>query len=502
MIEERVLASLGSDEAEIVLDKNIILDKTVLDKNVVVDEPVLNKNIVLDKTAFRSYDIRGIVGKALTEESVFYIGKAIGSLLRDNGEHEIAIARDGRISSPILIKALAAGLQASGCDVIDVGMVPTPVLYYATHVLNKHSGVMLTGSHNPGEYNGLKMVIQGTTLSEQGIKDLYHRIIEQRFHEGQGSYRALDIEARYLAEIINNVHLARPLKIIVDAGNGITGKIAPELFRALGCEVHELFCEIDGNFPNHHPDPTQEENLQDLIRAVHEHQADVGLAFDGDGDRIGIVTNKGTIITSDRLLMLFAKALLAEHSQAKIIFDVKCTNNLAVLIQSLGGEPIMWKTGHSLIKAKLAETQAQLAGEMSGHIFFKDRWYGFDDALYAGARLLEILAHEIEDSDEIFAAIPNSVITPELRVPVKDEEKFQVMQTLMDHAAFDNAKEVNTIDGLRVSFDQGWGLVRPSNTTPYLILRFEALNQEILQSIQTLFREWMLSVRPELELPF
>lgn len=457
---------------------------------------------ILDKTAFRTYDIRGIAGVSLTDESVFLIGKALGSLVIDAGGNQLTIARDGRLSSPELAKALAAGIQSSGCDVVDIGMVPTPVLYYATHMLNQQSGVMLTGSHNPSEYNGLKMVIQGVTLSEQEIKDLYHRIIEKRFHEGDGKYQQQDFEEKYIAEVVKNIELSRSLKIVIDAGNGVAGRMAPLLFRALGCEVHELFCEVDGHFPNHHPDPTEAKNLQDLIRVVKENEANIGLAFDGDGDRLGIVTNHGSMISSDRLLMLFATALLAKQPGATIIFDVKCTDHLAALIQSQGGKPIMWKTGHSLIKAKMQETHALLAGEMSGHLFFKDRWFGFDDALYAGARLLEILANEKIDSETLFAGIPNSVITPELRVSVKEEEKFELMQRLINHANFPEASEVNTIDGLRVSFNHGWGLVRPSNTTPYLILRFEALNEVILQEIQQGFRQWMLSVRPDLILPF
>jgi phosphomannomutase / phosphoglucomutase len=460
------------------------------------------REVVLDQSAFRTYDIRGIVGKALTDESVYLIGKAIGSLLHDQGENQIAVGRDGRISSPALSKALFAGIQSSGCNVIDIGMVPTPLLYYATHIFDKHSGVMLTGSHNPSEYNGLKIVVQGTTLSEEGIKNLYHRIIEKRLHDGHGSRKERNVQEHYIANVSHNVHLARSLSIVIDAGNGATGEIAPKLFRALGCEVHELFCEVDGRFPHHHPDPSQDENLQDLIREVREKRADIGLAFDGDGDRLGVVTSQGKIISPDRLLMLFSKALLAERPKAKIIFDVKCTDNLAKLILSLGGEPIMWKTGHSLIKAKLAETQAQLAGEVSGHIFFKDRWYGFDDALYASARLLEILAHEYEDSDKLFSEIPNSVITPELKVPVHEDEKYKLMQQLIDQANFTDAKEINKIDGLRVSFADGWGLVRPSNTTPNLILRFEAKNESTLKNIQSQFREWLLSVKPELKLPF
>jgi phosphomannomutase/phosphoglucomutase len=453
-------------------------------------------------TIFRTYDIRGIVGKTLREEDVYLIGKAIGSLVRDRGDHQIAVGRDGRISGPVLVNALCDGILSTGCDVIDIGVVPTPVLYYAAQVLEQHSGVMLTGSHNPSDYNGLKTVIQGVTLSEEDIQGLYQRIVARRFHEGAGVMTRVNMVERYISEIAANINMVRPLSIVVDAGNGVTGNIAPALFRALGCEVHELFCEIDGRFPNHHPDPSQPENLQDLIQAVREKQADIGLAFDGDGDRLGVVTSQGDIIWSDRLLMLFARALLAEQSQAKIIFDVKCTYHLAGLIRTHGGEPIMWKTGHSLIKAKMAEIQAHLAGEMSGHFFFKDRWYGFDDALYAGARLLEIIAHQELDSHELFASIPDSVNTPELKVLVEEEEKFAVMRQLIDNAAFKDKHDVTTIDGLRVNFDQGWGLVRPSNTTPYLILRFEAVNEVILKNIQAVFREWMLSVKPDLVLPF
>lgn len=457
---------------------------------------------VVDSSIFRTYDIRGVVGKTLTEEDVYLIGKAIASVVLEQGEDQMAIARDGRYSSPALSKVLCEGILSTGCDVIDIGMVPTPLLYYATNVLDKHSGVMLTGSHNPPDYNGLKIVVNGTTLAEEGIKNLYHRIIEKRLHHGRGVRQEMNLVDRYIQHVKESVHLSRPLKIAIDAGNGVTGMIAPQLFRALGCEVHELFCEVDGNFPNHHPDPSQTENLHDLIRTVHEKQADIGFAFDGDGDRLGVVTRKGEVIWPDRLLMLFAQALLQEHPGAKVIYDVKCTNHLATLVRSHGGEPVMWKTGHSLIKAKLAEIKAQLAGEMSGHFFFKDRWYGFDDALYAGARLLEILSRTTEDSDQVFAKIPNSINTPELKVFVEEDEKFQLMDQLIANANFTDAKEVMTIDGLRVNFADGWGLVRPSNTTPYLILRFEAINQAMLENIQSLFRIWMLSVKPDLILPF
>jgi phosphomannomutase/phosphoglucomutase len=458
--------------------------------------------ITLDASIFRAYDIRGIVGESLTEEFVFLIGKALGSLVLDSGENQIAVARDGRLSGSVLSAALCKGILSVGCNVMDVGMVPTPLLYYATNILDQHSGVMLTGSHNPANYNGLKMVLKGKALTSSEITGLYQRIVNKQFHVGQGLLSHMDVVASYIHEVASNIKLARPLKVVLDSGNGVAGMMAAKLFKALGCEVHELFCEVDGHFPNHHPDPSQIENLHDLIQAVQETQADVGLAFDGDGDRLGVITNKGEIIWPDRLLMLYAKALLAEKPSAKIIYDVKCTNELEKLIRVCHGTPVMWKTGHSFIKSKMIEIQAELAGEMSGHFFFKDRWYGFDDGLYAGARLVEILSEQSEDSATVFAAIPNSVNTPELKVLVAEEEKFQLMEKLISAARFSDPHEVMTIDGLRVNFSDGWGLVRPSNTTPYLILRFEALNDGMLKRIQQMFREWMLSVKPDLVLPF
>lgn len=451
---------------------------------------------------FRAYDIRGIVGDTLTEESVLLIGKAIGSLVQELGGHQVVLARDGRLSGPQLSPCLSAGLLSTGCDVIDIGMVPTPLLYYTTHRLNQCSGVMLTGSHNPPNYNGIKMVVQGRSLSEAEIKALYDRIIAQQFVRSSGTLRHMDVTNEYIQAVTHRIKLARPLKVVIDAGNGVAGVIAPTLFKALGCDVHALYCEVDGHFPNHHPDPSHAENLQDLAQTVRALQADIGLAFDGDGDRLGMVTSAGEIVCSDRILMLYAKSLLAERPAAKIIYDVKCTNQLAALIRANGGEPIMWKTGHSFIKTKMAELNADLAGEMSGHFFFKDRWYGFDDALYAGARLLEIVAAQPENSAALFATIPNSVNTPELKVLVTEEEKFSLMQKLIDQANFSDTHELTTIDGLRVNFTDGWGLVRPSNTTPYLILRFEALNEAMLEKIQALFKEWMLSVKPDLVLPF
>jgi len=457
---------------------------------------------MIQPAIFRTYDIRGLVGEELTEHTVYLIGKALGSLLRELGENQMIVGRDGRLSSPILINQLLGGLLASGCDVLDIGMVPTPVLYFATHLFVEHSGVMLTGSHNPSDYNGVKMVIQGKPLAEEGILALYERIKNQQFTEGVGTHKKLDIQHYYIETVANNIQLEKPLKIVVDAGNGVTGHLAPQMFRALGCEVLELFCDIDGSFPNHHPDPCFAENLKDLMLAVKEHEADIGFAFDGDGDRLGVVTHSGEIIAADRLMMLFSKYILEEHQDAKIIFDVKCSDQLPALIKAHGGVPIMWKTGHSLIKAKVLETNALLAGEMSGHLFFNDRWYGFDDALYAAARLLEILASHTEKSGVIFSEIPSSSISPELKVMVKDEEKFQLMQELSERMTIPGVKEVNKIDGLRMTFDHGWGLVRPSNTTPCLILRFEAINDAMLSEIQTLFRSWMLSIRPNLELPF
>ena len=456
----------------------------------------------LDRSIFRAYDIRGIAGKTLREEDVYLIGKAFGSLVREKGFTHVAMARDGRLSGPLFSTALRNGLLASGCDVTDLGMAPTPVLYFAAQSLPGRSGVMLTGSHNPANYNGLKMVVNGIALAEDVIQELYQRIQENRFTHGSGVCHELDVVNNYIQRITENVRLKRPLKIVVDAGNGVTGMLVAPLFKALGCEVIELFCEVNGDFPNHEPDPSEAHNLQDLIHAVRAEQADIGLAFDGDGDRLGVVTNKGDVICADRLLMLFAQSILAEKPGAKIVFDVKCTNHLAALIKQHGGEPIMWRTGHSLIKAKLAETNAQLAGEMSGHFIFSDRWYAFDDALYAGARMLEILANEQPGDDRLFSSIPNSVNTPELKVLVTENEKFQLMQRLIDQADFVSAKEIMTIDGLRVSFTEGWGLLRPSNTSPYLVLRFEATNEAILAHIQTLFREWMLSVKPDFVLPF
>jgi len=452
---------------------------------------------------FRAYDIRGVVNKSLTIEIVEAIGKALGSMVLARGETAIVVARDGRLSGPLLIEALSKGILATGCNVIDIGMVPTPVLYFATHHLNIPSGVMITGSHNPPDYNGLKMMVGGQALYGEGIQTLAALIQKSDFLKGQGQKTEKNIVASYVQAIKKDITLSKPLKIVVDAGNGVTGDIIPVLFEALGCMVIPLFCEVDGRFPNHHPDPGQPKNLADLIAAVDAHQADIGLAFDGDGDRLGVVDNLGKIIWPDRQLILFAKAILEKHANATIIYDVKCTRHVATEVENLGGQSLMWKTGHSLIKAKMQETGALLAGEMSGHHFFKDRWFGFDDALYAGARLLEILSEQNKEmtAAELFSTLPDSVNTPELLIHVTEQTKFESVKKLIALARFPDAT-MSTIDGLRVDFKDGFGLVRPSNTGPNLILRFEGDTASALARIQADFRQLLVDVNPEWDLPF
>lgn len=456
----------------------------------------------LDQTMFRKYDIRGVADVQLTAEVIKAIGQAVGSMIMEQHAGQVAVARDGRSSGPLLLNALIEGLLATGCNVTNIGVVPTPLLYYAAATLPNHSGIMLTGSHNPANYNGLKMVINGHALTEAEIKSIYERIAANQFCKGRGRLEDVDLASRYQAEIAQQITLKRKLKIVIDAGNGVTGVVAPALFRQLGCDVHELFCEIDGSFPNHHPDPSQIENLDALRAEVVVQNADIGLAFDGDGDRIGVVTNKGEVIWPDRLLMLYAQSMLSACPGGKVIYDVKCTQHLAGFVLQAGGEPLMYKTGHSFIKAKMAETNAELAGEMSGHFFFKDRWYGFDDAMYAGARLLETVCEQTQSVSELFAAIPNSVSTPELKIDVPDAEKFELMQSLVNKAQFSEPHDIQTIDGLRVNFSNGWGLVRPSNTTPCLVLRFEAIDAIALTQIQSYFRAWLHQVKPDLLLPF
>ena len=450
---------------------------------------------------FKAYDIRGIVKTALTPEAVENIGHAIGSEAVARHQTEVAIGRDGRASGPDLSTALARGLRASGINVVDVGMVATPMVYFTTYALNTHSGVMVTGSHNPPEYNGLKMMLAGDTLAGDDIQALRKRIETGNLTHGAGAYRTHDIREAYLSRIVGDIKVARKIRIAVDCGNGVAGAFAPELYRRLGCKVQELFCEVDSRFPNHHPDPSQPKNLQDLIVALKTGDAEIGLAFDGDGDRLGVVTKSGKIIYPDRQLMLFADDVLKRNPGAEIIFDVKSTRNLFNWVRERGGKPVMWKTGHSFIKAKLKQSGAPLAGEMSGHMFFKERWYGFDDALYAGARLLEILSR-VPDISAALENLPDAVSTPELHVQTAEGENYKLMDALKRDAKFDGAQEIISIDGVRVEYADGFGLARPSNTTPVIVLRFEAETDAALKRIQADFRRALLAVKPGMELPF
>ncbi len=450
---------------------------------------------------FKAYDIRGIVGDTLTIAGTETIGRAIGSEAQARGRGSVVIGRDGRHSGPDLAAALARGLRASGIDVIDVGQVATPMLYFAAHELGTLSGVMVTGSHNPPQYNGLKMMLAGDTLSGEAIQGLRARITGNNLASGNGSYRTHDIRAAYLDRIVSTIKLARPMRIAVDCGNGVAGATAPELYRRLGCSVEELYCEVDGSFPNHQPDPSQPHNLGDLIAALKKGDAELGLAFDGDGDRLGVVTKSGRIIYPDRQLMLFAADVLSRVPGGEVIFDVKCTRHLFGWISKHGGHPVMWKTGHSFIKKKLKESGAPLAGEMSGHIFFKERWYGFDDGMYAGARLLEILSRSANPG-AVLEALPDSISTPELQWQLAEGENYALMEKLQNTARFDSAKEIITIDGLRVEYADGFGLARPSNTTPIIVLRFEADTTEALERIQAEFRRVLLAVKPGATLPF
>jgi len=450
---------------------------------------------------FKAYDIRGIVGKTLTPEITETIGRALGSQARELGQLRICIGRDGRLSGPSLAQALARGVQSAGVDVIDIGQVTTPMLYFATHHLQTGSGVMVTGSHNPPDYNGLKMVIAGETLSGETIQGLRQRIESGKLASGSGAYSRTEVSGAYLERIAADIRLKRKMRIAVDCGNGVPGAFAPDLFRRLGCDVQELFCEVDGTFPNHHPDPSQPENLKDLIAALKNGDAEIGLAFDGDGDRLGVVTRQGKVIFPDRQLMLFAADVLERNPGAEILFDVKCTRNLAPWIRDHGGKPTMWKTGHSLIKAKMKETGALLAGEMSGHVFFKERWYGFDDGAYAGARLLEILSGAA-DINAAFDSLPDSINTPELQIKLDEGENYSLIGRMQREAKFPTAREIIKIDGLRVEYADGFGLARSSNTTPVVVLRFEADNAAALKRIQEDFRRVLQQAAPAAKLPF
>ena len=452
---------------------------------------------------FKAYDIRGIVDKSLTAATVELIGRALGSEARCRGGTAISIGRDGRLSGPTFAQALARGIQSTGINVIDIGMVATPMVYFAAFHFNTGSAVMITGSHNPPNYNGIKMVIQGETLALDAIQALKRRIDANDFETATkpGSFEKRDLSEAYIARIVGDAKLSRPMKIVVDCGNGAPGAYAPQLFRAMGCEVIELFCEVDGNFPNHHPDPSQPKNLQDVIRTLKETDAELGLAFDGDGDRLGVVTKDGEIIYPDRQLMLFAADVLSRVPGGEVIFDVKSSRNLFKWVRDHGGRPTMYKTGHSLIKLKMKETGAPIAGEMSGHIFFKERWYGFDDALYCGARLLEIVSKHA-DANAPLKALPNAISTPELNWQLKEGEPHALVEQLQKHAKFEGATEVITIDGVRVEYPDGFGLARASNTTPVIVLRFEAETEVALRRIQEDFRRVLMAVKSDVPLPY
>ncbi|MEC5215758.1 phosphomannomutase/phosphoglucomutase [Actimicrobium sp. GrIS 1.19] len=455
----------------------------------------------LSKNIFKAYDIRGVVGTTLDSGIAHQIGQAFGSAMLAKGQHVAIIGRDGRLSGPELTAALARGLQSVGVDVIDLGIVATPMVYFGTSVLESQSGIMVTGSHNPPDYNGFKMVLAGEAIYGDTILALHSAIEANAFKSGAGSYRTHDIRAAYLERILSDVKLARPMKIVADCGNGVAGAFAGDLYRGMGCEVTELFCEVDGTFPNHHPDPAHPENLQDLIRELASGDAEIGLAFDGDGDRLGLVTKDGQIIYPDRQLMLLAEDVLKRHPGEQVLYDVKCTRHLAAWITERGGVPLMWKTGHSLVKAKMRETGAPIGGEMSGHIFIKDRWYGFDDGLYAGARMLELLSR-MDDPSAVLNALPQSTSTPELQLQLAEGENFALIDKIKAEATFPGAEHLITIDGLRVEYADGFGLARSSNTTPVVVMRFEAESQAALARIQAEFKRVILAAKPDAVLPF
>jgi phosphomannomutase/phosphoglucomutase len=462
----------------------------------------MNTPFDLPTSAFKAYDIRGKVPSILNEEFAVRLGRSLAMRARAAGVKQMVVGRDGRHSSPMLAQALQRGMREAGIDTIDLGEVPTPLVYFAAHTLGTGSGVAVTGSHNPPEYNGFKMMMAGGTLHGDDITSLRAEMSKPLALPAQaGQTTSFDIVTPYLKYVLNDIKMARPLKIAIDCGNGVAGAIAPQFFKALGCEVISLFCEVDGNFPNHHPDPADPKNLQDLIECVKANQCDVGLAFDGDGDRLGVVTQSGEIIWPDRQMILFARDVLSRNPGQTIIFDVKCSRQLAVAIQEAGGQPLMWRTGHSLVKAKLAETGAPLAGEMSGHIFFKERWFGFDDGLYTASRLLEILSR-YDNPSALLEGLPNAYSTPELKLEMQEGEPFELITKLQREGRFEGAQSVSTIDGLRADYIDGFGLARASNTTPVVVLRFEGDNPVALERIQKVFRDKLQTLVPQAKLPF
>jgi phosphomannomutase len=456
----------------------------------------------VDASIFKAYDIRGIVGKNLDARVAEHLGRAFGSEALRAGEKAVAVGRDGRLSGPMLVEALARGLRSTGIDVVDLGAVTTPMTYYVAATRGRHgchSCIMVTGSHNPKDYNGFKMVLAGRAVYGEEIQGLMRRIQAEDYATGQGRLGRMDVLAEYSARIVQDCRLARPMKVVVDSGNGIPGASAPGILRAMGCEVIDIYSKVDGDFPNHHPDPSKLENLEDLKRIVHACDAELGLAFDGDGDRLGIVTRDGKVIMPDRQYMLLVADVLQRVPGAQIIYDVKCTQRLKPWIEQHGGRPLMWKTGHSLAKAKLKETGAPIAGELSGHIFFSERWYGFDDGMYTAARMLEILSR-VADPSSLLNGLPDSVNTPELNVACAEGEHHAIVERLQQIAEFPNAQEVVSIDGLRVEYADGFGLVRASNTTPVLVLRFEGHTQAALDRIQAEVMTQLRRVKPDVSL--
>lgn len=450
---------------------------------------------------FRAYDIRGIAGQQLTEESVKRIGQAIGSEAIDQEITTLLVGYDGRLSSPTLSIALIEGIRSSGCSVVSIGLVPTPLLYFATHTTDHDSGVMLTASHNPANYNGLKIVFNRTSLADNQIQTIRSRIENDQLRTGCGSFTELQVDRNYIEDICGRIRLHKKLRVVIDCGNAVPGKIAPLLFEALGCEVHPMFCEIDGSFPNHHPDPTVPENLTALASIVLEKNADLGIALDGDGDRVGLITNRGMFVDADRMLMLLVQSILPDHAGRAVVYDVKCSSKLGALIEQHGAKPVMHRSGHSFMKQKMLETDAILGGEFAAHIFIKDDWFGFDDGLYVAARLLKIISESDLDSDAIFKQFHTGFSTPELKIEVPEERKFLLMDRLLELADFPAAQLI-TLDGLRVEYGDGWGLVRASNTSPALLLRFEAESQARMNEIQGEFKTLIHSADKNLEIGF
>ena len=452
--------------------------------------------------AFKAYDIRGVVPTALNVDFARQLGLGLAARAHACGVTTMVVGRDGRLSSPELAGALQLGMRQGGIHTIDVGEVPTPLVYFAAYTLKTGSGVAVTGSHNPPEYNGFKMMMGGQTLHGDAILGLRDEVAAgPATAASQGTASTVDILTPYLARVLGDIKLSRPMKIAIDCGNGVAGAVAPALFRGLGCEITELFCEVDGTFPNHHPDPADPHNLEDLIRCVQTTDCEIGLAFDGDGDRLGVVTKSGQIIWPDRQLILYARDVLQRCPGETIIYDVKCSRHVAEQVRAAGGVPLMWQTGHSLIKAKLAETGAPLAGEMSGHVFFKERWFGFDDGLYTGARLLEILSRDANPS-AVLEALPQGVSTPELKLEMREGEPHALVKRLQDKGVFTGAAEIFKIDGLRADYTDGFGLARASNTTPVVVLRFEGDTPEALERIKAVFRAQLLALAPTAQLPF